>query len=181
MLPSFATTMKIPETNLLFWSCIYASGSLLVNDYYMMPWCNGYRRRKWTRWHEFKSWTRLITFHIAIIPLGKVWMPLFSLQLWVNSRADWVQSCPGFELVSPCPFPTTITITPRHLQGLGKYHIIWFRPNILGCPRGVMVKALDCGIVISDFELQLRHCVNFRKNTLWNSITPVLLDGRLWH
>ena len=19
------------------------------------PWCNGYRRRKWTRWHEFKS------------------------------------------------------------------------------------------------------------------------------
>ena len=21
------------------------------------PWCNGYRRRKWTRRHEFKSWT----------------------------------------------------------------------------------------------------------------------------
>ena len=26
------------------------------------------------------------------------------------------QSCPGFELVSPCPFPVTITITPRALQ-----------------------------------------------------------------
>ena len=52
------------------------------------PWCNGYRRRKWTRWHEFKSWTRLIAFHIALIPLGKVWIQLFSLQLWVNSRAD---------------------------------------------------------------------------------------------
>ena len=25
------------------------------------PWCNGYRRRKWARRHEFKSWTRLIT------------------------------------------------------------------------------------------------------------------------
>ena len=35
-------------------------------------WCNGYRRRKWTRRHEFKSWTRLIAFHIALIPLGKV-------------------------------------------------------------------------------------------------------------
>ncbi len=23
------------------------------------------------------------------------------------------QPCPGFELVSPCPFPTTVTITPR--------------------------------------------------------------------
>ena len=27
-------------------------------------------------------------FHIALIPLGKVWIQLFSLQLWVNSRAD---------------------------------------------------------------------------------------------
>ena len=51
-------------------------------------WCNGYRCRKWTRWHEFKSWKKLIAFHIALIPLGKVWIQLFSLQLWVNSRAD---------------------------------------------------------------------------------------------
>ena len=36
------------------------------------PWCNGYRRRKWTRRHEFQSWTGLIAFHIALIPLGKV-------------------------------------------------------------------------------------------------------------
>ena len=52
------------------------------------PWCNCYRRRNWTRRLEFKSWTRLIAFHIALIPLGKVWIQLFSLQLWVNSRAD---------------------------------------------------------------------------------------------
>ena len=49
-----------------------------------------YRRRKWTRRHEFKSWTTLIAIHITLIPLGKVWIQLFSLQLWVNSRADWV-------------------------------------------------------------------------------------------
>ena len=48
-------------------------------------WCNGYRRRKW-----FKSWARLIAFHIELIPLGKVWIQLFSLHLWVNSRADYV-------------------------------------------------------------------------------------------
>ena len=48
------------------------------------PWCNGYRRRKWTRRHEFKSWTRLIAFHIVLIPLGKVRIQLFSLQLWVK-------------------------------------------------------------------------------------------------
>ena len=54
----------------------------------LCPWYNGYRRRKWTWRHEFKSWTRLIAFHIAQIPLGKVWIQLFSLQRWVNSRAD---------------------------------------------------------------------------------------------
>ena len=52
------------------------------------PWCNGYCRRIWTYRHEFKSWTWLIAFHIALIPLGKVWIQIFSLQLWVNSRAD---------------------------------------------------------------------------------------------
>ena len=28
--------------------------------------CNGYRRRIWTRRHEFKSWTWLIAFHIGM-------------------------------------------------------------------------------------------------------------------
>ena len=49
-----------------------------------------FSHRKWTRQHEFKSWTRLIAFHIALIPLGKVWIQLFSLQLWVNSKTEWV-------------------------------------------------------------------------------------------
>ena len=63
--------------------CIY-----IYIDIWRGLWCNGYRRRKWTRRHEFKSWTKLIAFHIALIPLGKVWIQLFSLQLWVNSRTD---------------------------------------------------------------------------------------------
>ena len=49
-----------------------------------------YSFRKWTRRHEFKSWTRLMAFHKVLIPLGKVWIHLFSLQLWVNNWADWV-------------------------------------------------------------------------------------------
>ena len=52
-------------------------------------WCNSYCRRKWTQRYEFKSWTKLIAFHIVVIPLGKVWIQLFSFQLWINSRADW--------------------------------------------------------------------------------------------
>ena len=53
-------------------------------------WYNGYRRRKWTLRQEFNSWTSLIAFRMALIPFGKVWIQLFSLQLCVNSRADWV-------------------------------------------------------------------------------------------
>ena len=60
----------------------------IINRNKRCPWCNGYRRRKWTWRHESNSWTRLIAFHIALIPLGKVWIQLFSLQLWVNSRTD---------------------------------------------------------------------------------------------
>ena len=33
------------------------------------------------------------------------------------------------------------------------------------CPRGVMVKTMDCGIVVSEFEFQSRYYVHFRTNT----------------
>ena len=35
------------------------------------PWCNGYRRWKWTRRHEFPSRTRLISFHHGTNTLEK--------------------------------------------------------------------------------------------------------------
>ena len=34
-----------------------------------------------------------------------------------------------------------------------------------GCPRGVMVKAMNCRIVVSEFELQSRYYVHFRANS----------------
>ena len=49
---------------------------------------NRYRWRKWTRLPEFASCTRLFAIHIALIPLGNVWIQLFSLPLLVNSTAD---------------------------------------------------------------------------------------------
>ena len=43
---------------------------IYIYIYGRCPWCNGYRRRIWTRRHECKSWTRFIAFHLALIPLG---------------------------------------------------------------------------------------------------------------
>ena len=63
-----------------------------------------------------------------------------------------------------------------------------------GCPHGVMVKALDCGIVVSEFKFQSRYYVHFQTNTLGkainlpyppsyglNSTTTVLFKGWVWH
>ena len=46
-----------------------------------------------------------------------------------------------------------------------------------GCPRGVMVKAMDCGIVISEFVLQSRYYVHFRANTLGKGMKPLILPA----
>ena len=45
------------------------------------------------------------------------------------------------------------------------------------CPRGVMVKAMDCGIVIREFVLQSRYYIHFRANTLGKCMTPLILPA----
>ena len=47
-----------------------------------------------------------------------------------------------------------------------------------GCPRGVMVKAMDCGILVSEFVLQSRYYVHFRANILGKGMNP--LSSQLW-
>ena len=49
--------------------------------------------------------------------------------------------------------------------------------NSVECPCGVVVKALVCGIVVSEFELQLRHFVHFRANSLGKGMNPLILPA----
>ena len=46
------------------------------------------------------------------------------------------------------------------------------------CSCGVMVKAIDYGIVVSDFVLQSHYYVHFRANTLGKGMNP--LSSQLW-
>ena len=46
-----------------------------------------------------------------------------------------------------------------------------------GCPRGLMFKALDCGIVVSEFELQSRNNVHLRTNILGKAMNPLNLPA----
>ena len=57
-------------------------------------------------------------------------------------------------------FPKAPVLLEPHHQ------IIYF----LGCPRGVMVKAMNCGIVVREFVLQSRYYV--RANTLGKGMNP---------
>ena len=49
-----------------------------------------------------------------------------------------------------------------------------------GCPRGVMVKAMNCGIVVREFVLQSRYYVHFRANTLGKGLWTPLFSLQLW-
>ena len=48
------------------------------------------------------------------------------------------------------------------------------------CPRGVMVKAMDCGIVVSEFILRSRYYVHFRTNTFGKGMKPLILPSMGW-
>ena len=43
------------------------------------------------------------------------------------------------------------------------------------CPRGVMVKAMNCGIVVREFVLQSRYYVHVRASTLGKGMNPLIL------
>ncbi len=45
-----------------------------------------------------------------------------------------------------------------------------YLPLIQMCPHGVMVKAMDCRIVVSEFVLQSHYYVHFQANTLGKGI-----------
>ena len=57
------------------------------------------------------------------------------------------------------------------VQTACKLYLYW------GCPRGVMVKAMDCRIVVREFVLQLRYYVHFRANTIGKGMNPLILPA----
>ena len=46
-----------------------------------------------------------------------------------------------------------------------------------GCPRGVRVKALACGVVLSELKIQTCCYVHFRTNTLGKGMNPFILPA----
>ena len=49
-----------------------------------------------------------------------------------------------------------------------------------GCPRCVMVKVMDCGIVVSKFVFHSRYYIHFRANTFGKDMNPLILPAMGW-
>ena len=67
--------------------------------------------------------------------------------------------------------PVFLFIVWNDVQSFSQLHLL------SGCPRGVMVKAMDCGIVVCEFILQSRYYVHFWTNTLGKGKNPVILPA----
>ena len=53
----------------------------------------------------------------------------------------------------------------------------WMNNDHRRCPRGVMGKVVDNGIVVSEFVLQSRYYVHFRVNALGKGMNPLILPA----
>ena len=72
--------------------------------------------------------------------------------------------------------PTTTNLRDFRTDVSSANHTTW--ANILLMPllpRSVMVEAMGCGIVVSEFILQSRYYVHFRANTLGKGMNPLIL------
>ena len=80
-----------------------------------------------------------------------------------------------------------------HYVGFDNFiqNLIIFFYSSGGCPRGVMVKVMDCGIVVSEFVFQLRSLSGkypweryeppYPPSYGLNSTSTVILGEWLWH
>ena len=79
-------------------------------------------------------------------------------------------------------------ISPVKLLVLQLYLIVWVMTNhqvkqlrtFWRCPHGVMVKVMDGGIVVSEFELQLRYYIHLQTITLGKSMNLLIPPAMGW-
>ena len=62
------------------------------------------------------------------------------------------------------------------LQQKYSFHPSLSQNSILYC-GGIMVKAMDCRFIVSDFVLQSHYYVHFQTNTLGKGMNPLILPA----
>ena len=73
--------------------------------------------------------------------------------------------------------PLNVVAIDKRAFRLPPTMVTYFMYKHGGCPRGVMVKAIDCGIVVREFIIQSRSYAHFRANTLRKGMNPLILPA----
>ena len=92
------------------------------------------------------------------------------LSLWYDSTWDWTPVSRTIgeyynHYANTCSYFCLILLTDWVFVQCYIYFIYICSPTpvgLWGCPRGVMVKAMDCRIVVREFVLQSRYYIHFR-------------------
>ena len=100
----------------------------------------------------------------------------------INTRAHTIfpdhngRRCNGNEeLVHTPQRSRNVSLTLKQEQTIK--NVVALNQSVLGCSRGVMVKAMDCGIVVSEFVFLSCYYVHFRANTLGKGMSPLILPA----
>ena len=144
-----------------------------------------------SRWSESQlsrseAGTQLTAFSQISAHASGAWRhphPLFQIPIWdfyfdiyewhILSAHVWTPAL-MLHLTNPCTKRKVLSLTKpkgKIYKTKSLHHYI----TLLGCPRGVMVKAMNCGIVVREFVLQSRYYVHFRANTLGKGMNPLIL------
>ena len=97
--------------------------------------------------------------------------------MYINDDDTWLILLVSqilFSKLKPCKYKFTPGITTKPRMAMDNYGN---SRTYRGCPRGVMVKAMDCRIVVREFVLQSRYYVHFRANTLGKGMNPLILPA----
>ena len=87
-------------------------------------------------------------------------------------------------IIKPSQFSYWLLLSQyfRHYTLLFSSSVFYWSQEILkkilcGCPCGVMVKAMDNGIVVSEFVLQSPYYVHFQADTLGKGMHSLILPA----
>ena len=106
--------------------------------------------------------------------IGRI--PRFLLRLVVRTQTPRSTTWFGGEDADPMLLREgTDTSSPLDFRSPALDVTASYKKWLLGCPRGVMVKAMNCRIVVREFVLQSRYYVHFRANTLGKGMNPLIL------
>ena len=172
LIPSFP---YLDASDIKDWFCFWYIGEMMLVCVWTLgtenwPFLLCQKPEKWFLSQEYFPCSRKYT----MIKLGN---PLWVINIY-KKVDEGEKNCvtASFANESKNTFPDTSrmifsdVLSSLALSGCYTSYQLWQQP-----PRGVMVKAMNCGIVVREFVLQSRYYVHFQANTLGKGMNPLIL------